>query len=115
MRMDEVRRFALSLPEASEAPHFDMASFRVGGRIFATAPPEGDRLHVFVDEDETRAALAEDPQASEELWWGGRLVGLRVHLPAADTETVCELLAEAWRRRAPKRAVAAFDARTVPG
>jgi hypothetical protein len=27
------RKLALSLPEASEAPHFDRASFRVGKKI----------------------------------------------------------------------------------
>ena len=31
-----LRPFALSLPEAHEAPHFERASFRVGKKIFAT-------------------------------------------------------------------------------
>lgn len=34
IRLAEVRRFALALPEATEAPHFDYASFRVRGKIF---------------------------------------------------------------------------------
>jgi hypothetical protein len=29
MKLEEVRRYALALPEAIEAPHFDYASFRV--------------------------------------------------------------------------------------
>jgi len=37
----EARRLALSLPEVTEQPHFDMASFRVRGKIFVTVPPEG--------------------------------------------------------------------------
>lgn len=45
---EQARRFALSLPEATEEPHFDKASFRVRGRIFATVPPDGQHLHVFV-------------------------------------------------------------------
>ena len=32
----EVRRLALALPGAIEAPHFDSASFRVNKKIFAT-------------------------------------------------------------------------------
>jgi predicted DNA-binding protein (MmcQ/YjbR family) len=32
------REFALSLPGTSEEPHFDMSSFRVKGKIFATVP-----------------------------------------------------------------------------
>ncbi|MEA2844543.1 MAG: hypothetical protein QOJ69_2214 [Actinomycetota bacterium] len=112
MDAEEARRFALSLPEATEQPHFESASFRIRGRIFATLPPQGDRLHVFVDEDETRAAVEEDPAAFHELWWGKKLSGVRVDLAAASVsaERVSELIEEAWRRRAPKRVVAAYDA-----
>lgn len=98
-----VRSFALSLPEATEEPHFDHASFRVGGRIFATLPPDGERLHVFVEEAEARALAREQPEAFEELWWGKKLTGLRVRLAAAEPEQVQELLQDAWARRAPKR------------
>jgi hypothetical protein len=62
MNLEDVRRFCLSLPEASEEP-FDMWSFPVRGRIFATVTADETHLHVFVDEDEARAAVAEDPVA----------------------------------------------------
>ncbi len=110
IELNEARRFALSLPETTEEPHFDKASFRVRGKIFATVPPDGQYLHVLVDEDEARAAVAEDCTAFEELWWGKRLKGVRVSLSVAPPERVVELLEESWRRRAPKRLVAAFDA-----
>jgi len=109
MTLDEVRALALALPEATEAPHFDMTSWRVRGKLFATAPPAGDRLHVFVGEDEVRASVAEDPGAFEELWWGKRLSGLRVNLAAADPRRVQELLAEAWLRKAPKKLAADYE------
>src|SRR4051812_42389604 len=101
MTLEEAREFALSLPEVTEAPHFEMASFRVRGRIFATLPPGGDVLHVFVEDQAVRAAVAEYPTAFEELWWGKQLAGVRVTLAAAEAEVVRELLEEAWRRRAP--------------
>ncbi len=41
MELEEVRPLGLSLPGATEEPHFEMASFRVRGRIFATLPPDG--------------------------------------------------------------------------
>jgi hypothetical protein len=107
--MARVRRFALSLPETAEAPHHDMSSFRVGGKIFATVPEDGKHLHVFVDEPEVRAAASESPDAFEELWWGKRLSGVRVTLRNAAAEVVFELLEDAWRRRAPKTVVAAYD------
>ena len=111
MRLADARRFALSLPEAAEAPHFDVPSFRVNGKIFATVARDGKHLHVFVDEEETRAAVAEHPAAFEELWWGKKLSGVRVVLSRAPTPLVKELLAESWRRRAPKRARRDFDGR----
>lgn len=111
MNLAAFRKAALALPEATEEPHFDMASFRVRGKIFATVPPDGRHAHVMVDEEEARAAAASDPRAYEELWWGKRLSGARVKLSAARTGEVTELLEEAWRRKAPKRLVTEFDAR----
>ena len=86
-----------------------MVSFRVRGRIFATVPPDDEHLHVFVDEGETRAAVAEDPAAFEPLLWGQRLSGLRVRLAAADQERIEELLQETWRRKAPARLAVGRD------
>src|SRR5437762_329890 len=68
MTLAEVRQFALLLPETTEQPHFEMTSFRVNGKIFATAPPEGDRVHIFVDEEHARSLAVEQPAVFEELW-----------------------------------------------
>ena len=106
MTLDEAREFALSLPEATEEPHFEYSSYRVGKKIFATVPPDGLHLHIFMEEHAVHAMVAEDPAAFAELWWGQRLCGVRVHLPAADAMVICELLEEAWRRKAPKRLIA---------
>jgi hypothetical protein len=104
-----VRRLALSLPQTAEAPHHDMTSFRVAGKIFATMPLEGGRVHVFVGDDEVSASTAEFPDAVEELWWGTTRRGCRVLLPKATVPLLRELLTESWRRRAPKKVLAAFD------
>jgi hypothetical protein len=98
-----VRRLALALPELVEAPHHDMTSFRVAGKIFATLPPQGGRLHVFLDDDDITAYGAEFPDAVEELWWGKKRSGCRVILKKAHTALVRELLTESWRRRAPQK------------
>ena len=111
MKLAEGQKFALSLPETTEQPHFDYSSFRIRGKIIATVPPDGDHLHVFIDEDTTRAATAHSSGAFEELWWGKRLLGVRVDLRAADADLVFDLLEESWRRRAPKRLAAQLAAR----
>jgi hypothetical protein len=110
MDLNEARALAMSLPEVVEQPHFDMASWRIRGKIFATGPADGQFLHIFVDELEAKASVADDPAAFEELWWGKKLSGLRVILHHADAERVFELLEEAWRRKAPKRLAAEYDA-----
>lgn len=97
-----VRKLALALPEATEEPHHDLTSFRVRGKIFATMPPEGGRVHVFLPEDAVASYRAEFPDAVEELWWGKKLSGCRVMLRHAQRALVKELLTESWRRKAPK-------------
>lgn len=104
-----VRRIALSLPETTEEPHFELASFRVRGKIFVTLPPAGDVLHVFLDEHETNAVGAHHPSVYSELWWGKRLSGLRCRLDRTSRTELEDLLETAWRRGAPKRVVAAHD------
>jgi len=45
----KVRKFALALPDASEAPHFDRAAFRTPRRIFATMPADGKTVNLMFD------------------------------------------------------------------
>ena len=108
MKLADVRRFALSLPEVTEEPHFDYASFRVKGKIFATVPPEEKYLHVFVDDAVLDVLPAAQPKAYEKLFWGKRVAYLRVTLAAAKAGDVKALLRSAWRRRAPKKVAAAL-------
>jgi hypothetical protein len=100
MKLVEVRKFALSLPGAVEAPHFDYASFRVDGRIFCTVPPGEDLIHVFLPEEQRERALALQPEAVEKLWWGAKVTGLRLTLAKAKAPLVKELLQAAWALKA---------------
>jgi hypothetical protein len=106
MKIDQVRKFALSLPETAEAPHFNYASFRVRGKIFATVPPEETHVHIFVSDEERERALLLNPECLEKLFWGAKVVGVRVTLSKAKSALVSALLREAWTRKAPKSLVA---------
>ena len=105
MNVKQVRRLALSLPEASEAPHFHLASFRVRGKIFATLAPDGSYLNVFVDDTLREVMVAVDPKAFETLWWG-KSAYLHVHVGAAKAKDVKTLLRASWERKAPKKLLA---------
>jgi hypothetical protein len=107
--MRSVRSMALSLPESIEQDHHGMPSFRVRGKIFATVPDVA-HLRVMVDEHEARVACAEVPTSCELLFWGQRLAGVVVEVRTAPPPLVRELLAAAWRRKAPPALARSFDA-----
>jgi hypothetical protein len=100
LTVEDARRIALSLPDATEEDHHGMASFRIHGKIFATVPDQ-QHLRVMVDESEIHAAVSENPAVFRELYWGKRLACLVVDLSGAPPRQVRELLEAAWRRKAP--------------
>lgn len=100
MKLSAIRTFALSLPDVTEAPHHNFGSFRVGGRIFVTVPPEETHLHVFVSEPHREQALALYPHFAEKLLWGGKVAGLRIALADADPAVVKGLVRQAWAYQA---------------
>ena len=105
MKLVAVRRLALALAEATEEPHFHLSSFRVRGKIFATAAPDGSYLNVFVDDEQRELMVTVDPRAYESLTWG-KTAYLHVHLAAAKANDVKTLLRAAWERKAPKKLLA---------
>lgn len=105
MKISEVRRLALSLPETTEEPHHHLSSFRVKGKIFATVAPDGSFMNVFVDDVQRDMMVTVDPKAYESLTWG-KIAYLHVHISAAKVRDVKVLLRAAWERKAPKKLLA---------
>ncbi len=103
MTLPQVRDLAMKLLGSTESPHHQYTSFRVRGRIYATAPLEGGLLHVFVDEVDRDRMTALYPAVYQKLGWGKKIVGLRVTLDAAKPEDVQALLRAAWQRKLPKK------------
>lgn len=104
MTLADVRDLAMNLHGSTESPHHRYTSFRVRGRIYATAPLDGGALHVFLDEVDRDRMLRLHPDACIELGWGRKTVGLRVDLARAEPEAVREMLRAAWRRKLPATA-----------
>jgi len=50
INIDAFRKLALSLPEATEEPHFDKTSFRVKKKIFATYDGKNKRACIKLSE-----------------------------------------------------------------
>ena len=102
MQLADVRRMAMALLGTTESPHHRYTSFRVRGRIYATAPLEGGSLHVFLDEEDRDRMVRLQPDGYIKLGWGRKIVGLRVDLDRAKPDDVRELLRVAWKRKLPK-------------
>jgi len=102
MDLAEVARLALGLPEAVEQDHHGIRSFRIDGKIFATVP-DAQHVRIMLDQEDILAAVAEEPHACTEGWWGKRIACLVVEIQQAPRPLVTELLEDAWRRKAPAR------------
>lgn len=115
--LDVFRGYATALPEVTEKPHFGRPGFRVRDKLFASVYQDGAHPHaiVHVAETEASAAVTDAPEMFEEVWrtHGQRriFVGLRVDLLNVPGARCRELIVSAWRNRAPKRLVTAYEGR----
>ncbi len=102
MNLSDVRKIALALPEVTEEPHFDRTSFRVRGKIIATALSDEPFLNIMANEAIREPALAMHPDVLEKLFWGKKVCGVRVELKNASSDLVSDLLEKTWRSKAPR-------------
>lgn len=100
----EVRRLALSQPEAVEADHHGFPSFRVRGKIFATLREAPPRLMVKLSAEDQHNFVEGHPGVVVPVpgYWG-RKGSTFVDLTEADGALVETLLRLAWASAAPKR------------
>lgn len=113
--LHDLREYALPLPDVSEGTHFRLPSFKVGDTGFVTLQKGDTHAILSVDEPAAEAAVAEDPEACEVVWRNpGIFVGLRVDLARMSGSRVRQLVELAWRNKAPKRVVEAYDAQAHP-
>lgn len=99
---DTVRQLALALPETTEEPHFDITSFRVKKKIFATLNPPQQRATLKFSRDMQdifsrigKGAIYPVPNAWGKYGW------TNVDLAHVETELFRDALQVAWRETAP--------------
>ncbi len=104
MTAAELRDLALRLPEAAEADHHGIASFRVGGKIFCTIHVATPRLMVKLDPEDQRNLAEAHPGLIEPVpgYWG-RKGSTFVAYEQADEALVATLLKMAWTNVSPTR------------
>ena len=106
---EDVRRFALSLPETIEKPSYGTPGFRVRDKLFARIVEQGDAVVVWCEAGEKESLLHADPvKFFTTRHYDGHPM-IHVRLAAVDVEELGELLTDSWRIRAPKKLVSEFD------
>jgi hypothetical protein len=110
MRSETFRKIALSLPGAQERETWGEATFRVRDKIFAMMGSDGKRCSIKASKEEQAALIESDPNTFFYPEYVGVHGWVGVVARSADTQEIHELLTEAWRMTALKRAVKAFDA-----
>ena len=109
MRAATVRTFALSLPEAEERETWGGATFRVRDKIFLMMDAKSKEASVKTSRAEQAALLEMDPTTFFFPPYVGTHGWTGVRIPSVDAAEMRDLITEAWRMKAPKRLVKAFD------
>ena len=112
---EDVPQIAFSLPETSEGPLYGTPGFRVKDKAFARLRDDDAVLVAWLpDEDEKEALIATEPEVFFTLPHYDGHPSVLVRLAAIDAEALRGVLVDAWRARAPRRLLAAFDASHGP-
>jgi predicted DNA-binding protein (MmcQ/YjbR family) len=103
MTVAAFRKMALAMPGASEAPHFELASFRAGGKIFATLSEADARAMVKLTPDQQEMMTAAEPKIFQRIpnAWGDK-GATWLHLKHADKSAVESALKAAHANVATK-------------
>jgi predicted DNA-binding protein (MmcQ/YjbR family) len=102
---DDIRAAALAQPEAYEAPHFDLTSFRVNKKIFCTIHFKTERFVLKLDPEDLHNLADGDPAIQPVSYGRGANPGgwTYVWLEKLDPERLPGLMRMAWAQVAPKR------------
>ena len=101
------------LPETEEGTWFRTPCLRVRKKSFCRMKEDGETLVVrVVDLEDKEALLRSDSDAFFTTPHYDGYPYVLVRLEAVDPVELSELIEDAWRLRAPKRVIKAFDAAT---
>jgi hypothetical protein len=105
-----VRRIMLALPEVDEGPCYGTPGFRVHRKFLARLREDGATLAVKCGHEARDAWLRAKPASFfiTEHYRGSPAVV--VNLATVELADLRAVLEQAWRRSAPKRVIAAYDA-----
>ncbi len=104
MTLQQLRTFALSLPETTEEPHFEKTSFRVKKKIFATYDEKHNRACVKLSEaDQDVFSMIDKPAIYPVPNKWGKQGWTFIELHQVHKDVLIDMLTTAYCTVAPKK------------
>jgi hypothetical protein len=111
MTWDDVVAIGTALPGVEVGTSYGTPALKVAGKGLCRLRTDPDALAIrVIDMGEREALLQSEPDVFFTIPHYDGYPYVLVHLEAIGREELAELVQDAWRLRAPKRLVAAFDA-----
>ncbi len=104
-----LRKLALALPEVEEGTSYGTPAWRVRKKLIARLREDDASAVVRVDFDAREILIEADPGVYSVTDHYLNYPMVVVRLSKVDPGELAELLEDAWRRLAPKRAIRAYD------
>jgi hypothetical protein len=108
--LETVRRLILAFPGVEEGPSYGTPGFRVRKKFLARLWENGETLVVKCGDEERDFWMQADPKTFYITDHYRGYPTVLIHLARVRLADLREVLEEAWRRNAPKRLVAEYDA-----
>jgi hypothetical protein len=106
---DDVRRIALTLPEATEIVTWETdITFRVGKKIFVIGADGSDHASIKATLESQSDLVYRDPETFAPAPYVGRYGWINVDLTRLAVDELEGLIRQAWRMTAPKKLAAAL-------
>lgn len=100
---ERLRVVALALPGVDERETWGKPTFRVAGRLFLILGADGSTATMKATLAEQAALIATEPDAFSAAAYLGRHGWVTVALERCDPDEVEAMVADSWRRRAPRQ------------
>jgi hypothetical protein len=104
--IEQVRKAALSLPETEEKPHFDLTSFRIKNKIFATIHADKNYVMVKLSAIDQSVFCAYNKEVIFPVPGGwGKQGATFIDLKKVKKSMLLDALSTAWKTTAPPKLV----------
>jgi hypothetical protein len=107
--VDDVRAFALSLPESEETGHWGKPSFRIRNKIYAVVQEDGVSLVVKTSGEDRMIYTSMDPHIYSIPKSFSNLNYMIVNLKLVHPVELRGLIVKAWSSIAPKKLVKEYS------